>query len=119
MGIPLKAIVMAGSRSTQSTAVSTVAKNLDHGLTNTIAEKVKRDAKLSRAKTVPSRHPSALPYVLPLERQESIALLNLRRAGSVMTKKFREISLRGAKKHWVNARLKDQEDKFVTWNDMK
>ncbi|KAF7729407.1 hypothetical protein EC973_004386 [Apophysomyces ossiformis] len=80
-------------------------------------EKSKRGANLSRAKTLPSRQPSAIPYVLPIQRQDTMALINLRRAGSVLTRKMKELTLTGAKKHWVNARLKDQEDKFVSWSN--
>ncbi|KAG0165854.1 hypothetical protein DFQ30_007914 [Apophysomyces sp. BC1015] len=108
---------MAGSRNMPNTAVSVTANLNERELRNISVEKNKRDTKLSRAKTLPSRNPSAIPYVLPVQRQDTMALINLRRAGSVLTKKMREITLTGAKKHWVNARLKDQEDKFVTWDN--
>ncbi|KAI8339909.1 Endonuclease/exonuclease/phosphatase [Chlamydoabsidia padenii] len=63
---------------------------------------------------------SAISHVLPLQRAQTIANIQLRRTmTAASTVKKRMIESNNAKKHWVNARLQDQEDSFVNWENSK
>ncbi|KAI8050060.1 hypothetical protein BDF21DRAFT_183158 [Thamnidium elegans] len=58
---------------------------------------------------------SALRYVLPLQRAETIAKINLKRTRTVNVARERKIKLEDAKKHWINNQLMNREDEFVKW----
>lgn len=58
---------------------------------------------------------SALRYVLPLQRAETIAKINLKRTRTVNVARERKIKLEDAKKHWINNQLMNREDEFVNW----
>lgn len=59
--------------------------------------------------------PSALRYVLPIQRAETIAKINLKRTRTVNAPKERKITFEAAKDHWINAQLMKKEDEFVQW----
>lgn len=58
---------------------------------------------------------SALRYVLPIQRAETIAQINLKRTRTISAVKERGVSLEDAKDHWINDQLMKREDEFVTW----
>lgn len=61
------------------------------------------------------RPASSLPQVLPMQRTESEAFVSLRRAASRAASKIaNHVPALAAKKHWINARLMDRENEFVT-----
>ncbi|KAI9023870.1 hypothetical protein CLU79DRAFT_121763 [Phycomyces nitens] len=72
-----------------------------------------------RSNTLPLKAESSIPYVLPIQRQDTMAILNLKRTATTISKKVRNISTSRAKEHWIYARLMDQEDEFVTWKKAK
>jgi hypothetical protein len=63
----------------------------------------------------PIASPSALRYVLPLQRQDTMAKINLKRTRTVVTRNERILTLEAAKQHYLNAQLKEREDEFVDW----
>lgn len=67
--------------------------------------------------TLPLEEKSAIPYVLPIKRSDSTAFVKLRRAATIAATKIMRQALPTivARDHWVNARLRDREDAFVTW----
>jgi hypothetical protein len=56
-----------------------------------------------------------LRRVLPLQRQETIENINLKRTRTVNAVKQRSLTLDGAKEHYLNAQLKKKENEFVEW----
>ena len=72
---------------------------------------------------MPSRNDSALSYVLPAQRTDSVKFVKLRRAGTRAASKIvnnnDNTSTIAAKQHWVNARLMDREDEFVNWENTR
>lgn len=69
---------------------------------------------------LPLKEKSAIPYVLPIKRSDSTAFIKLRRAATVAaTKMIPPTPSLVARDHWINARLRDREDKFVTWETAK
>lgn len=58
---------------------------------------------------------SALRYVLPIQRAETIAKINLKRTRTVSVAKERKITMEDAKDHWINDQLMKKEDEFVNW----
>ncbi|CEG64842.1 hypothetical protein RMATCC62417_01751 [Rhizopus microsporus] len=59
---------------------------------------------------------SALKYVLPLQRAETIEKINMKRTRSILsTTKERRITLKDAKDHWINSQLMKKENEFVHW----
>ncbi|CAO3658084.1 unnamed protein product [Rhizopus stolonifer] len=68
---------------------------------------------ISRYNTFPTNEQSALRYVLPLKREDTIAKINLKRTRTVMTAKEKNITLREAKDHWINSQLMKREQEFV------
>lgn len=62
---------------------------------------------------------SSLRYVLPLQRAETIAKINLKRTRTVNEPKERRITFEAAKDHWINAQLMKREDEFVRWQKTK
>lgn len=62
-----------------------------------------------------SNSPSALRYVLPIQRAETIAKINLKRTRTVNAPRERKITFESAKDHWINAQLMKKEDEFVQW----
>lgn len=62
---------------------------------------------------------SSLRYVLPLQRAETIAKINLKRTRTVREPRERGITFEAAKDHWINAQLMKKEDEFVNWQKTK
>ncbi|KAG1103661.1 hypothetical protein G6F39_001752 [Rhizopus arrhizus] len=58
---------------------------------------------------------SALKYVLPLKREDTIEKIQLKRTRTVATTRERKITLKDAKDHWINSQLMKKEDEFVHW----
>ncbi|KAI8092448.1 Endonuclease/exonuclease/phosphatase [Gilbertella persicaria] len=58
---------------------------------------------------------SSIRYVLPLQRAETIAKINLKRTRTVNAPKEKKITFEKAKDHWINAQLMKREDEFVQW----
>lgn len=58
---------------------------------------------------------SALRYVMPIQRAETIAQINLKRTRTISAAKERRINLEDAKNHWINDQLMKRQDEFVTW----
>lgn len=58
---------------------------------------------------------STLRYVLPIERAETLASINLKRSRSVAKPKQRLINYKAAKDHYINAQLMKKEGSFVSW----
>ncbi|KAG2196876.1 hypothetical protein INT46_006055 [Mucor plumbeus] len=72
----------------------------------------------SRANSLPATDDlgaSCIRYVLPLQRAETIAKINLKRTRTVKAPKERKITFEAAKDHWINAQLMKKEDEFVNW----
>ncbi|KAI8334874.1 Endonuclease/exonuclease/phosphatase [Blakeslea trispora] len=71
-----------------------------------------------RSNSLPDENsPSALRYVLPLQRAETIAKINLKRTRTINAPKEKKIAFEKAKDHWINAQLMKREDDFVQWQD--
>jgi hypothetical protein len=63
---------------------------------------------------------TAISHVLPLQRAQTIANIQLRRTMTTASAlKKRSVESNNAKNHWINARLQDQEDSFVNWENSK
>lgn len=58
---------------------------------------------------------SALRYVMPIQRAETIAQINLKRTRTISAARERGINLEDAKNHWINDQLMKKQDEFVTW----
>ncbi|KAI8973493.1 Endonuclease/exonuclease/phosphatase [Mycotypha africana] len=58
---------------------------------------------------------SALRYVMPIERSETLAKINLKRTRTVAAPKSPKITFEAAKDHWINAQLMKRENDFVDW----
>ncbi|OBZ82545.1 Type II inositol 1,4,5-trisphosphate 5-phosphatase [Choanephora cucurbitarum] len=69
----------------------------------------------TRSNSVPNDSSSALRYVLPLQRAETIAKINLKRTRTITAPKERKIAFEKAKDHWINAQLMKRENDFVQW----
>ncbi|KAI9259045.1 hypothetical protein BY458DRAFT_278408 [Sporodiniella umbellata] len=69
-----------------------------------------------RSNTAPVEEISnALRYVMPLQREDTLAKIQLKRTRTLPASRERKMTLREAKDHWVNAQLMGREDEFVTW----
>ncbi|KAI8638811.1 hypothetical protein BD408DRAFT_11558 [Parasitella parasitica] len=76
----------------------------------------------SRANSLPTIDDlgaSSLRYVLPLQRADTIAKINLKRTRTVNAPKECRITFEAAKHHWINAQLMNKEDEFVNWHKAK
>lgn len=69
--------------------------------------------------TVDDNPASALRFVLPIQRAETIANITLKRARTVNVARERKIRLEDAKRHWINDQLMKRQDEFVTWQKTK
>lgn len=85
-------------------------------LTVYLVEKNEKKPVRSNSLPIDDENPtSALRYVLPLQRAETIAKINLKRTRTVNVARERKIKLEDAKKHWINNQLMNREDEFVNW----
>lgn len=58
---------------------------------------------------------SAVRYVLPVQRAETINKINLRRTKTIVAPKSIQIHADNAKSHWINNQLMKRQDEFVEW----
>lgn len=83
------------------------------------AEQQQSKKPLTRSSSSPAldddASPSALRYVLPIQRAETIAKINLKRTRTVNVARERRITMEDAKDHWINDKLMKKEDEFVNW----
>ncbi|KAI9486626.1 MAG: Endonuclease/exonuclease/phosphatase [Benjaminiella poitrasii] len=84
------------------------------------ASEQEKQKKPVRSNSVPVRDDTydpanTLRYVLPIQRAETIAKINLKRTRTINAPKARKITFEDAKNHWINAQLIKKEDEFVNW----
>ena len=81
-------------------------------------DKQKHDNKPVRANSLPvtdDTPASALRYVMPIQRAETIAQINLKRTRTISAARERDINIEDAKDHWINDQLMKKEQEFVNW----